>query len=223
METFDVVQRNCNLSNEKIYQIGSVLRSSLGRKSVESNLKDHMQAEGKKLEDFFKVEYLTFERTNENGEIYETEVPTVLCSDLNKFVTYIKNEREMTYATENRVGIDGGGGFVKICLNIVKKPKEAKEKTGQSPGTPVSIGPLSKYLNSGVKKLFILALVPCIPERYDNMKTLIQKLGLSNLDFHVASDLKLDNICAGISFMYIYIFFKSYDLKNSGHFFSKKK
>ena len=89
-------------------------------------------------------------------------------------------------------------GFVKICLNIVKKLTETVKKAGQSPRTHVSIGPLSKYLNSGVKKLFILALVPCIPERYENMKTLMKKLGLSKLDFHVASDLKLDNICAGM-------------------------
>ena len=110
LETFEAVQVHCNLSNEKVYQIGSVLRSSLGKKSVESNLKNHMQAQGKKLKDFFGVEYLSFERTNEEGKIYETQVPTVLCLNLKEFITYVKNERNMSYETENRIGIDGGGG-----------------------------------------------------------------------------------------------------------------
>lgn len=72
----------------------------------------------------------------------------------------------------------------------------------KSPGTPVSIGPFSKYLDSGVKKLFILALVPCIPETYQNMQELLSILGLSDINFHVASDLKLDNICAGNCFFF---------------------
>ena len=62
-----------------------------------------------------------------------------------------------------KIGIDGGGGFLKNCLNIFhhdhysevinKAPKNRK---------------FDKYLNSGVKKILILAIVPEVQENYSN-------------------------------------------------------
>ena len=42
----------------------------------------------------------------------------VLCTDLNGFIDYIIEERELNQ--ENiliRIGMDGGGGFMKVCLS----------------------------------------------------------------------------------------------------------
>ena len=58
----------------------------------------------------------------------------------------------------------------------------------------------SKYLDSGVKQLFLLALAPDTKESYANMKLILDALKVfeSNNDFSIASDMKLYSILLGI-------------------------
>ena len=58
------------------------------------------------------------------------------------------------------VGLDGGGGFLKICLSVfdVKNLISCTSVVEK------------KYLDSGVKKVQILAIAPDVPENYLNMK-----------------------------------------------------
>ena len=58
----------------------------------------------------------------------------------------------------------------------------------------------AKYLDSSVKKLFVLAITKGIPETYFNVKTILAVLKLDNItfDFCLATDLKLQNILMGI-------------------------
>ena len=57
-----------------------------------------------------------------------------------------------------------------------------------------------KYLDSSVKKLFILAIVKGIPETRQNVKAILDALKLENVKFNffIATDLKLQNILLGI-------------------------
>ena len=50
LETFEKVQLSLNLSDKKVCQMGSVLRSSLGKKSVEPGLRAHIRSMGESLE-----------------------------------------------------------------------------------------------------------------------------------------------------------------------------
>ena len=62
-----------------------------------------------------------------------------------------------------KIGLDGDGGFIKICLSLfdlyatesVSKKKLCK-----------------KFKNSGVKKVFIVGIAPKILENFTNLKKL---------------------------------------------------
>ena len=91
------------------------------------------------------------------------------------------------------MGIDSGGGFFKVCLNLIdESPKP------NAPGN--SKKRKKRHLDSSVCKSFIVACVESIPEVYENVKLIMDKLqlGTEKLQFHLASDLKLINIIVGI-------------------------
>ena len=83
------------------------------------------------------------------------------------------------------------GDFFKICLNVIE------DKPGQNPKKRKR---RRKYLDSSVKKLFILAIVKGVPETRDNVNAILTALNLKKLrfDFCLATDLKLQNIAVGI-------------------------
>jgi len=99
-----------------------------------------------------------------------------------------------------KIGADGGGGFLKICLNIQiqsQSPSNGRKRMKLSDGVA------SKTLkDSGVKKLFILAIVPNVEENYTNVLTLWRLLQLTNPStlspYCIATDLKLANIMVGL-------------------------
>ena len=92
-----------------------------------------------------------------------------------------------------RVGIDGGGGFLKIGLSVFELDDAS---TTHSPRSKLSSGLARKFKDSGVKRSFILALVPDVQENYRNVKLLWSKTGLNTMrhTFSVACDLKLCNM-----------------------------
>ena len=60
-----------------------------------------------------------------------------------------------------RIGLDGGGGFLKICLSLFDLyASESKSTKTLS----------KKFKDSGVKKVFIIGVAPNTPENYYNMK-----------------------------------------------------
>ena len=90
-----------------------------------------------------------------------------------------------------KVGIESGGGFLKICLSVFDMDNLVSGS---------KIGLSKKFKDSGVKTVFLVAAVPYVPENYQNVKKLWLNLGLQNLDrrFTIATDLKLCNILLGM-------------------------
>ena len=60
------------------------------------------------------------------------------------------------------------------------------------------MGKKDRYKNSGVKRVFILALIPNTPENYKNMEIILKELDLTQISYSIASDFKLINICSGL-------------------------
>ena len=104
----------------------------------------------------------------------------------------LKEERGIGKDEEVRlqIGIDGGGGFFKVCLNIIVDPI-SKPDAPQNPKKQKK-----RHKTSSVRASFILAAVQDIPEHYDNIKLIMEKLQLhtEKIKFCLASDLKLINI-----------------------------
>ena len=114
------------------------------------------------------------------------EQSTVVCTDLCKFVDLVLQKRSLENSESLlvKVGIDGGGDFLKICLSVFDIDNLVSGN---------KVGLSKKFKDSVVKKVFLIAAVPDVPENYQNVKKLWLNLGLQNLDrrFTIATDLKL--------------------------------
>ena len=82
--------------------------------------------------------------------------------------------------------MDGGGGFLKIIVNIFS-PDEISDSGD------------FRYSNSGVQKSQFLAIVQDVPENYENLRLILEYLNLDDVSYSLAFDLKLANILLGIS------------------------
>ena len=90
-----------------------------------------------------------------------------------------------------KVGIDGGGGFVKVSFGIMSL---------ETPDTsPPSKKPLFKnFKDSGVKRQLLVAIAENVSENYDNAKQILDKLCLERMSFVLSCDMKLANIICGL-------------------------
>ena len=112
----------------------------------------------------------------------------VYCNDLKILIDLIKRERGLNdLSTFVRIGIDGGGGFIKVCLSVFD-PTNIRSKENNS------------FVDSGVRKAFIIGIVPDIPELYVNILHIWNTVGVQKLaiPFTIASDLKLCNLLIGL-------------------------
>ena len=73
-------------------------------------------------------------------------------------------------------------------MNLIREPKVSNK-----PSNPKK--QKRRHKASGVKKVFIIAIVEDVPEVYENIKIILEKLKLDTdeMDFCLASDLKLIN------------------------------
>ena len=93
------------------------------------------------------------------------EQSTIVCTDLCKFVDLVlqKTSLENSKSLLVKVEIDSGGGFLKICLSVFDMDNLVS-------GSKVGLS--KKFKDSGLKKIFLVAAVPDVPENYQNVKKL---------------------------------------------------
>ena len=49
-------------------------------------------------------------------------------------------------------------------------------------------------MNSGVQKVLIIAIVEDIPEKYESLRLVFEKLSLEDVNYYIAFDLKCANV-----------------------------
>lgn len=116
----------------------------------------------------------------------------VYCCKLNEFVAYVLDLRNTSDDIILKIGIDGGSNSLKICLSIQDKSlqESCDFKT-------------ERHKDSGVKKIFILAIGYQVEESYENLKYMFGKLNLQNLlacfcgKFIIVGDMKIINMVLG--------------------------
>ena len=195
-----MIQKDINLSNNKVLKMAENIRVSTGsRKIIEKDMKGKLRKLNHTLEDLFKTEKCTFVFENKAEKIkINVEQHVVFCKDLNNLINIMIEERNLN---ENdiiiRIGHDGGGGFVKICLSVFKLDSEEE---GDEGGQEEKKRLTQRFQDSGVKKAMVVACVPDIQENYYNIKRLWVESGIDKLTrkFTIATDLKLCNILLGL-------------------------
>ena len=89
-------------------------------------------------------------------------------------------------------GVDSGRNFFKVCLTIHSKDENPKVQPNKKSFS-------KQYLNSGVKKVIILAAVENCCELYENVKEVFEALKLDEIDFVFCADGKMQNASMGMS------------------------
>ena len=188
------IGQDLRLSSRGMKTLAQDIRIVTGsRKIIEKDVMTTIQKKNHQLDEYFEVKSFMYRNKDKVTKIEKNfEQETIICTDVSKFVDVIleKRDREWGESLLLRVGIDGGGGFFKICLSIFDK---------DDPFPRIKSNLSRKLKESGVKKVFILALVPGIQENYVNVKRLWLNLQLNRLRrYTLATDLKLCNILLGM-------------------------
>lgn len=190
------IKTDLNLSNRAITSIASSLRvAANNRKIVEPGLKSKLFAKAHSVDDYFSCKQFEFVKVKGN-KVSDATAVAVYCNDIPAFIQHIKEQRRVS-EVHLKLGIDGGGGFLKICLsvqttsdvNMVCKTERSKYDEGVA---------AKRFKDSGVKKLVILALASNSQENFENVSQLWTQLNISAFDGTIATDLKMANILVGI-------------------------
>ena len=217
------IRSQLNLSAKKIGDAGKLLAQDMGMK-LEPYFDKLLVKKGHELDEFFDVTTVQFEamEVDENtGKKVKcmSEKTLVYCKDVEALVLHIKEKRGFSADDENiffKIGLDSGRGFLKICMTMQQMPTQKHDSDSDSdPMIEVERPTKNKFKDSGVKRLIILGLVENGMETYNNVKILMDILGVNTLSFSksVSVDLKMVNLLIGMkitcTFLKIHIYLRS--------------
>ena len=165
-------------------------RVKYGRKAVEPGLSDALTSQKEKLRPFYTYELMESTKVQQKtkAEVSKHQ-PHIFCKDIGALWALIIELRKIAKDDEEiTIGIDDGQDMLKIMCTIKKKSKKksAAKRAKYSDG----INPHSANL-AGVKKTFILALMPYTCENYINLKRIMSKLNFRGLKFTFTLDMKM--------------------------------
>ena len=198
------IQTDIQLSDNNLVSFVSQIRATFGRKSVEPHLKEYLVELNSYLKPYFTSSTITMEYNesldDKSKKLVHVERPVYYCKDVDVFVKLLINYRSLNpHETLVKIGLDGGGGSLKITLNIIDMSKKRDDD--------VVLGKRRKYndgvktntgIDTSVKKTYILLIVPDVPETYNNLKVLLDMIDIDTVQFVIACDLKLCNILLGL-------------------------
>ena len=178
------LMKKLNCSERKLLMLYRQFKSE--GVNFDPNLREDMQALSHSLDSFYKVEKLDFMGKDENKEDIPVQLDLVYLEDTEAFITYVIGERDLDEdKVIVRVGLDGGQGSFKVVGSIFETTSHLVDTPGEK--------------LAGANKLLVFALAEDLSENYHNVRLVVEKLGLAELDCVFASDLKLINVLLGIS------------------------
>ena len=114
------------LSQNGTKKLCSTLRKGLGQQAVESNITEKLSEIEKTLESFYNVEKMAL-KDSENNCIFRD---VLYVKSTSEFVLEIIKQRDLdpTIAFV-RVSLDGGGGFLKVIVNVFETEEFEESET----------------------------------------------------------------------------------------------
>lgn len=190
-----------SLSTRGVRKLSSALRvATKDRKLFEPGLREELKNQNHILDNFFYVKQATF-LSFKKGIKKESNENLVYCNDLNELIKFVKISRNLQSKIYIKFGIDGGGGFLKVCLSILSEETndkiiESKKSNRQTYSEGVAA---KKFKDSGVKKLFLIGVAESVQENYDNVGMLWSLMNIRQFqEATISTDLKLANILTGL-------------------------
>jgi hypothetical protein len=128
------LQCDIEATNETMHTIMSKIRKKFGQNSIIPNANHGIVEAGKKLDRFYDVKRISLELKKKVGKkivTYKEDKDVVYVNDVNGLVQHVMKERSLDPAkTLVRIGLDGGGGSLKVIASIFEPEKEncGKEK-----------------------------------------------------------------------------------------------
>lgn len=183
-----LIKNRCSLSTRNTLNLSSTLRAL--DVAIAPNFDRELTKQNKRLEKYFQVTYLPFDMNGDDKtQPNITLKPVVYCNNVPELVELVCKERKIRKKELLlKIGIDGGGGFLKITLSMVQKEADECSTTREK-----------GFKSTGVKKLLLLAIVPGVPEKYANIEQIwTSLLELDRIDAVISGDLKIINLLLGI-------------------------
>ena len=147
-----------------------IIRSKLGKKIIEPNVDLGLSSEKEVFKDHFHYKSVNMD-IKENKE----NRTVILCHNVEEILWEIIKQRELDpHKHFVKIGIDGGQGFLKICM-VVNYLNLEEQKS-----------PHIKFSLDSVKKIFILALAENVKESYDNFQIMLRPMELQNVKLYCA-------------------------------------
>ena len=180
-----------NMSNRQILKTLTLLRRSLTKENFKKNLKKAIQKRTNLLQEFFVTE----DATVKNGEGEEILRPLTHAKDLNTLIHLVCQKRGLDEDDVKIVfGVDGGQSKLIATMAVVPNVEKSKAERRIEPEYR------NRSKSTGCKKCLVVSRIDSVPENRENVRVLIEKLNLPDLqqDFAVMADIKLIDIMCGI-------------------------
>ena len=117
------IKNDLNLSDNQTLKLAKNIRvATMKRKAVGSGLSHYLVESKDTMKECFTLEECSFTKG-------APSTPIIVCKNFPLLVKTIESNRN-TDGRENdfKIGIDGGGGFLKICLNIIEHACKQKRE-----------------------------------------------------------------------------------------------
>ena len=96
-----------------------------------------------------------------------------------------------------KIGIDGGGEFLKVCLSILAASQNSKTEKRKTLSYTDSLREES-YKDGGVEKLIFLAIIEDVKESHETIKMIIDLIEMNSHPYFRAFGMRLANLYFGI-------------------------
>ena len=183
------VQLNTGLSNLGMKKLASTINRVSDTKIVETSFLAKFEAIGKQLSEFF-----TQTSIQVLSESNSTDFVVVHCKDLAELLNEVLLSRRVFQNHIVKLGIDGGGGFLKVSLGIMELDSHCDSRS--PPRKKLLTQRTAK--DSSVKRQMLVALSEGLPENFENVRQILSLIKLDKVNFVVSCVMKLANILCGL-------------------------
>ena len=183
------IQQSTHLSNSNMRQLASCLNKLTPKGSgVEPYFQAKFARSGEVTKEFFQSSQLCLQKQDQ-----EVERTVVHCKDFEGFIWHVLEARCCSAPeTLLKISLDNGGGFFKICLQVINLTEDSKSSETRK------LSFQKEVISTSVKKVFILSIVQDISESYSNLSQLLKILEVQKIKALIACDLKVANLLCGI-------------------------